>query len=397
VWAGAGGPLAAPTLVVTQLAGATLLARAVDGRGPTRVGRESVAFGGGFLLFLALFFAHYAGYDLSIPMGRTVLFVAAGAALLLASIVAPADARPPVPAFSWGRVAALGVLALLPLTRPLLGPALVDDGGPRPGARPGHVVVGEPIRVVSFNLHNGFDEAGGFALDEMLLALRRQDADVIALQEVSRGWVVNGSADLYELARESLGLVGVPGPSVVPDWGNAVFTRWAPSGATVVPLPPRGLSLPRAAALVDLEAPEDETRRLRILATHFHYKTGDDPIRNEQARFVATELGAPPDTMPSILLGDFNAEPGSECLAILASGGWSDVFAVDEADAEVDAEALTYPSGEPTRRIDTIFFRGPWRLLRAEAAPPWGSDHRAVIAELLLEPRLELNDSESGS
>jgi endonuclease/exonuclease/phosphatase family metal-dependent hydrolase len=257
--------------------------------------------------------------------------------------------------------------------------------------------VGEPILAGSFNLHNGFDEAGGFALDEMLLALRREDADVVALQEVSRGWVINGSADLFELSREALGLPGIPGPSVTPDWGNAVFTRWPARASRVEPLPPDDLPLPRAVLIVDLEAPEDETRQLRILATHWHQVTDDHSIRNEQARFIVTDLEAPADTMPSLLLGDFNALPDSECMAILAAAGWHDVFGVTDPEAEVDRDALTNPSDVPHRRIDTILYRGPWRLLRAEAAPPWGSDHRAVVAELLLERRLQVGERDRTS
>jgi len=387
-WSGVGGPLAAPTLVATQLAGAVLLVRALDGRRAARGTVDAAAFGGGFLLFFVLFFAHYAGYDLAIPLSRTVLFLVAGAVLLVASAAAPAPSAPAA-RLSAARVALLTGLATLPLTRPFLAPALLTDGGPRPGARPGHVAVGEPIRVVTFNLHAGFDEAGGFALDEMLLALRRQDPDVVALQEVSRGWVINGSADLFELARESLGLEGVSAPSIGGDWGNAVFTRWPPKAARNEPIPPPDLRLRRAVALVDLEAPEDATRELRILATHLHYRSGDDAIRDRQARFIVDELSAPPDTMPSILLGDFNAEPGSTCLAILEAAGWRDALA--------SSGELTYPSTDPVRRIDTILLRGPWRVLSARVAPPWGSDHRAVIAEILLEHRLEISAPGRGS
>ncbi|MGH2571665.1 MAG: endonuclease/exonuclease/phosphatase family protein, partial [bacterium] len=342
-------------------------------------------FGGGFVLFLALFFAHYAGYDLPIPGSRTALFLVAGAVLLVASL-AGAPAGGAAPRFSWALTAILAAVAMLPLARPAIAPAFAPafakEKVPRSGSRPARDLDSGPIRVVTFNLHAGFDEAGGFALDEMLFALRREDPDVVALQEVSRGWVINGSADLYELAREVLGLEGVPGPSVVPDWGSAVFTRWPAKASRLEPLPPPDLPLPRSATLVDLGA-------IRVLATHFHHRRDDDHVREEQASFVAGELVAPSDTAPSILLGDFNALPESRCLAILADAGWRDVFDGSDGAADIDAGTGTYPSRAPVRRIDTIFFRGPWRLVRAEVAPPWGSDHRAVVAELLLEPRLE--------
>jgi hypothetical protein len=303
VWSAASGPLSVSTLVVTQLAGATLLARALSGRRPTQETLLDVVFyGSGLLLLFGFIFSHYAAYDIALAGSRTSIFLLAAAGLLTASILAPRPEPRAAPRFSFTGLVILVALAMLPLVRPFLAPALAPEGGPRPEARPGHVAVGEPIRAVSFNLHNGFDEAGGFALDEMLLALRREDADVVALQEVSRGWVINGSADLFELSREALGLPGVPGPSVTPDWGNAVFTRWPARASRVEPLPPDDLPLPRAVLIVDLEAPEDETRQLRILATHWHQVTDDHSIRNEQARFIVTHLEAPADTMPSLLL-----------------------------------------------------------------------------------------------
>jgi endonuclease/exonuclease/phosphatase (EEP) superfamily protein YafD len=77
----------------------------------------------------------------------------------------------------------------------------------------------------------------------------------------------------------------------------------------------------------------------------------------------------------ALLLGDFNALPDSECLEVLRVGGWRDV-----ARGEGDGGA-TFPSAAPERRIDTILYRGSLRLESAEVAPPWGSDHRAVVAD----------------
>ena len=230
--------------------------------------------------------------------------------------------------------------------------------------------------MISFNLHNGFDELGGCALRAMMSELRASEPDVVALQEVSRGWVINGSMDLYELSREALGMAGVPGPSVATYWGNAVFSRAPIESAVTRRLPPADLPLPRA--ITDVQITRRDGHSFRLLATHYHHVESDGPIREEHSRFITEEFAAPEAW---VLLGDFNDLPTSRCLSILTRAGWSDVAAGNEP-----AAPPTFPAEAPKRRIDTIL-HGPGLVLRdTRVAPPWGSDHRAVIAELNLAP-----------
>jgi endonuclease/exonuclease/phosphatase family metal-dependent hydrolase len=358
------GAAAVATLLLTQVGAAALLARALAAvdEDERTVGAAASAFGFGFLLFLAFLFAHYAGYDLGLPLSRTAVLFAAGAALALFSASArnpQALGRPP----GTGALLMIAVpLVCLPLARPRLfppPPAAEDAGADR-------------LRAVSFNLHAGFDELGGWSFDREMDALAEAKPDVVALQEVSRGWVINGCADLFELARERLGMPGVAAPSVRSDWGNAIFARWEPATFENLALPPPGLPIPRAVGVATVPLPGEHT--LRVLATHFHHPAADDSIRVQQAGFVAG-LSDPRHVDAALLLGDLNALPDSECLEVLRVGGWRDVA---RGEGEVGG---TFPSAEPVRRIDTILYRGSLRLEAAEVAPPWGSDHRAVLAD----------------
>jgi endonuclease/exonuclease/phosphatase family metal-dependent hydrolase len=381
VWSGVTGSLAYPTLVLTQLAGATLLARAFAApRRASGLGRDSVAFGSGFILFLLFVFGHYAGYDISFPLSRTALFLVAAFLLLAASI----GVGPSTVTVTPRRSPLWAGLLLLPVLVPLVRPTLVQVLSTNVTPRPGQTGYRAPIKIVTFNLHNGFDERGGFALDQMLANLRGENADLIALQEVSRGWLINGSADLFELTREAMGMPGVPAPSVTSDWGNAVFARWEPNSAELVPLPPDSLRLPRSVVLVNIAGAEPGAPELRVLATHFHHRKDEAHVRETHARFLLEAFAGKIGGAPGILLGDFNSLPDSSPLAILRRAGWHDAFDPD------DVESTTYPSKDPIRRIDTIFWRGPLRLDRAEVAPPWGSDHRAVIAEIFPEASLTI-------
>ena len=371
--AGTGLPLAGrggiAALALAQTGAAVLVARGAGTRS-----RRPAAFGAGILLFLVLLFTHYAGYDLSIPIGRTGVFALGGVALAAAALAAgvrrvesaPA-ARPTPPPRTLGLALAAALVAV-PLLRPVILPAppLVEPTAP---GEP----VDRPLRIVTFNLHDGFDERGGFAVDRMLRELARTEADVIALQEVSRGWVVNGSADLHELARERLGYHGVAGPSSHLDWGNAIFSRRKPGASRLRPLPPSDLPLPRAVLEVEVPGPGPDGGAIRVFATHLHHREADEDIREVQTRFLAEAL---PPAGPAILLGDFNAGPTAPSRAILAAADWRDVQPSDLP------TAATYPSRAPVRRIDTILVRGDLAAVSVRVVPPWGSDHRGVIAEI---------------
>ena len=356
------GGLAAPLLWIAQLAAAVLLIRALDVReGHPSHGIRAASMGMGSLLLIVLLFLRYARYDLPIPLSPFAGKLVAVAVLFVAALSRrAADDISGSPMRGWAAAACMA-LALLPLVRG------VPKSPPPPMRGDGTAV------VVSFNLHAGFDERGGWAFDRMIRSLREQGPDVAALQEVSRGWVINGCADLYELSREKLGLTATYGPTVTTDWGSAVFVRGTIARAATSPLPPPDLNLSRALTVV--ERGEADVFPRRILATHLHHRTEDDVIRDLQARAIADSY---PVSADAVLLGDFNAQPRSRCFSILRDAGWSDAAGTPE---EASA-AATFPAARPVRRIDTIFVGDASRVVSCEVAPGWGSDHRAVIVRL---------------
>lgn len=348
--------LAAIALLMQSLTPAASPPAASSPTAPPPAGRRGAFFGAGSVLLLILLFLHYAGYDLPLPFDRGHVALAAAALLGFTALRAPKTAAP------WAAPRALpivaAVLALLPLAR----------GVPRsapPAKDPAATV------VVSFNFHAGFDEQGGWAFDRMLRELKAARPDVAALQEASRGWVVNGCADLYELTRESLGMHGVHGPTVGTDWGSAVFTREPIGPARTTRLPPPSLRLSRGITAVERGEPGASPRL--ILATHLHHREAEPALRELQARAIADAFPASPD---AVLLGDFNALPDAETMRILHEAGWIDAA----GPPETARLAPTYPSRDPVRRIDTILLGDASRVLDCGVAPPWGSDHRAVIA-----------------
>ena len=162
--------------------GATLAARA-ERCGIAGVTRAS---GTGMLGLLVLAFLYYSNYQFDIPGGNTAVPPVAGLILLfVGGSLSPVQDRPTAPP---GRVPA--VVAVVLLAFPLGYWAAWDEA--KPGA-PG----GLPVRVMSYNLHQGFHTGGAMAMGELVGAIEAEAPDVVALQEVSRGWVIDGSFDMF--------------------------------------------------------------------------------------------------------------------------------------------------------------------------------------------------------
>lgn len=351
------GPLTIPFLWVTQSAATAALAIANFSGSSTRPRTRSAAFGWGSIAFLGLLFAHYAGYAIAFPWSRREVFLTGGLLLLAAAGLRRSRTGSTEPKRARAEWVLVGLVAV-PLLRPVAFPSTRAAVREREG-----------FRVVSFNLHNGFDERGGWAFDEMMRHLSDEGADAIALQEVSRGWIMNGGADLYELARHTLGLEGAFGASVGGDWGNAIFAHQL-SGEAEAALPPGGVALPRAAISADVGP-------VRFVATHFHHLSGGADVRSVEATALV-DFANQANEEPVVVAGDFNAVPAEECFRILERAGWTNAGAADATP--------TYPSREPTRRIDTILGKGNLEVRSHRVNEPWGSDHRSVTVDYAILP-----------
>ena len=156
------------------------------------IGGIAKASGLGMLLLLALNFVYYVNYEFNIPGGTTVIAPVAVVIVLLAVsstmlISSEYRARIPTLKLSLGQAWTPTVASILLLVLPLGYLAAWDKPQPVSPSR------GFPVRVMSYNLHQGFDVDGYLAIEDLADAIDDQDSDIIALQEISRGWVIDGS------------------------------------------------------------------------------------------------------------------------------------------------------------------------------------------------------------
>jgi endonuclease/exonuclease/phosphatase family metal-dependent hydrolase len=367
------GQAAAAVLLVTIVGRATVPGE--DGGRPGRpaLGAVAAAWTAGMGLFVLLVLVYYAAYDVVLPAGNGYLPALAATLLGLAGVLAMRGRRlqdRPARRPSWRDLAPVGLGVVL-----LLAPALfwVTAPGPVAAAPDGGAGPARPVRVMSYNLHFGFDVAGWSDLEATARAIEATGAEVVGLQEVSRGWYVNGSTDMLAWLQRRLRMpyARFAGASD-PIWGNAVLSRYPIVAGQVVRLPREGVPLRRNALRVELDL--GAGRRLRVVVTHLHHLEGPDGARVRLAQ-VPRLLDAVAGRPATVLMGDLNAEPGSAEVALVRRAGLTDAFAA--AGGGPDDE-LTWRSDRPDRRIDYIWLSGDLAATRFVATTGTASDHRGI-------------------
>jgi endonuclease/exonuclease/phosphatase family metal-dependent hydrolase len=215
------------------------------------------------------------------------------------------------------------------------------------------------VNFASYNIQYGFGLDGRYDLERIARSL--EGADVMALQEVTRGffrnryadmpaaiaawfpshfWVYGPACDMHAGAPP-----GEPAPpaGVRFQFGNMVLSRWPILSARTLLLPrgrtAGGINLQRGATEALIEIPagalrvysvhldhisaEERARQLRFLKERIAAFTREGGSLTGAAEFGLPELPTPEDY---VILGDFNMEPGSPEYAVLA-GGPVDAFA----------------------------------------------------------------------
>src|SRR6266508_4588555 len=252
----------------------------------------------------------------------------------------------------------------------LLAPAAfwASAPAPVPAARPA-----PPLRVMSYNLHFGYDVEGWSDLEATARVIEAGGADVVGLQEVSRGWYLNGSTDMLAWLQRRLRMPYARFAGAADAiWGNAILSRYPIADSGSERLPREGVPLARNYLWADLDLGGG---RLRLVVTHLHHVEGPEGARVRLAqipRLLEGVAGRP----ATVLLGDFNAEPGSREIALLRGAGLTDAF--QAAGGSPDDEP-TYSSDRPERRIDYLWLSRDLRASDFDATTATASDHRGVM------------------
>ena len=348
------------------------------------LGRVFLASGLGLLLLLLLTFLYYVDYVIPIPGGNRVVLLLSVAVLFLA-VSQTLSLRSQHNAWrqSWTPAAASVLLLVLPL-----GYLLAWEGSET------SVLGNYPVRVMSYNLHQGFGVDGVLAIARQADVIKEQRPDIVALQEVSRGWVLDGSFDMLVWLSRRLDMPYVWSPAADSVWGNAILSRYPVFNTRTYPMPNNSqIAMQRSFTKVRIDLADGEP--LTVIASHLHHVTGENRIREEQVRALVKAWSDAPRT---VILGDFNATPDSPEIHLLSNAGLKDAFVATSPASNVPetnrtgmqhrrasgetGSGYTAPSVNPTRRIDYIWVSSDLNVQDFSITGGHASDHLGVAATL---------------
>lgn len=202
------------------------------------------------------------------------------------------------------------------------------------------------LKLVTFNIwHNQGDWAARRPL--LVAALKAQDADVVALQEVLEDANVGLGNQARMLARE-LGGYSVAFVSTDPEgaprrYGNAILTRLPVLAEDSVKLEP--LDDFRTALRVRVSV---DGRPVDVVVTHLAWQQDAGSVRARQIQHLLRWL--PQDGAPLIVMGDFNAPQDDVGLATLTGARFFSALPRNTV-----VTTLNPAKGHPNRVIDHIF------------------------------------------
>lgn len=236
------------------------------------------------------------------------------------------------------------------------------------------------LRVLSYNMHTGIGSDTVLDLRRTADTIRAAAADVVALQEVDVHWAARSEfrdqaddlgrmlgmrvffAPIYDLdpltpgaPRRQYGvaiLSRLPMPYTV----NHEITRLSTQDPNPVPAPAPGF----AEAVVIAKGVA-----VHVYSTHLDYRA-DPTVRAMQVADMLRIMSPG----PTLLLGDFNAQPAAPELSPL----WDKVTAAPVGP--------TYPADVPAQRIDYVTVSAGIQVPWATVPETLASDHRPVLAEV---------------
>jgi endonuclease/exonuclease/phosphatase family metal-dependent hydrolase len=262
-----------------------------------------------------------------------------------------------------GLLPGAGAGRFYPAALTLLGAAVVMAAWVT-ASRPAQAVEKEPLRVLTYNIQQGYRADGQRGAVDQLELLRQVDADLIGLQESDTARISGGNADLVRYFADRLDLYSYYGPrTVTGTFGIALLSRYPIENPRTFYMYSTGEQTAAIAAEVTAGG-----QTYNVFVTHLG--NGGPLIQQEQ---VLAEI----DGLPNVIaMGDFNFEPTTEQYRLTTA-------------QLADAWLLKWPSGtgedgnNPADRIDHIFLSPGMTVSEAQHIDSPASDHPAVWIEIM--------------
>jgi len=310
-----------------------------------------VALSFGWLLFVGAAFGFYAFFALQPAVW------AATALVVLATLVAPTPvARLGAPLATAAAVVAIAVPLLAFVTAPVT-----------PEPQPPRVT----FRLMTYNVHQGFNASQIPSLDEIVATVAHELPDVLVLEEVVRGWMIDEQHDVLSVLAQRLEMQYVFLPTIGDLYGNAILSRYPMTVVKRVPYAPGPTmrNQPRGALFV-------RVGDLLIVGTHLDHTSDGTFVRQDQVRTILREVA---NETAVVVAGDLNAEPGDIEIRLFDQAGFQDLG---------QQAGPTTTGDEPPKRIDYVWGLGVVGA-QAHTTPEnnLSSDHRGMVVNITLTGR----------
>jgi endonuclease/exonuclease/phosphatase family metal-dependent hydrolase len=232
------------------------------------------------------------------------------------------------------------------------------------------------FRVMSYNIHHGEGLDGKVDLERIAALIKKEAADIVALQEVDKGVERTKRRDLPAELAALTGMTCVFSNNYSfqgGEYGNAVLTRFAVKSWTNTHYRMLRPGEQRGILQVRLEV---SGRELVFMNTHIDHRPDDSErlLNTETIGQLVTNYAG----TPIILCGDFNDVPESRTYAKLAA------LFVDSWKEAGSGPGFTIPVENPKKRIDYIWIskNGPIAPVKMWVPETQASDHLPIVAEL---------------
>jgi endonuclease/exonuclease/phosphatase family metal-dependent hydrolase len=222
------------------------------------------------------------------------------------------------------------------------------------------------FRLMTYNVHQGFDAGQIPSLDDIVATIARESPDVLVLQEVVRGWMIDEQHDALSVLAQRLEMYYVWLPTIGDLYGNAVLSRYPMMVVKRVPYAP-GPSMrnqPRGAIFVQIGD-------LLVVGTHLDHTSDGTFVRQDQVRTILREIG---DATSVVVAGDLNAEPADIEIRLFDQAGFQDLG---------QSAGPTTIGDDPPKRIDYVWGIGVVGA-QAHTTPETNlsSDHRGLVVNI---------------
>jgi endonuclease/exonuclease/phosphatase family metal-dependent hydrolase len=356
-------------LVSSGLLLAVILGEIRESNARDGIGRVSFGFGLGLLFFYLLVTLYYVSLLVPVPIPRAALAPAAGMGLMLCALVAAG--QPPLertPTSNWKSMGWSALLMILPVS------IVIFEALQRTKPIP---ETGYPVRVMTYNIHGAYGLDGRQNVEAIAQVIEGADTDVVVLQEIERGWLLEGSTDLLALLARRLNMpYTVMGTPTDPIAGNAILSRYPIVASGQGSLPRLDTLVGRGYLWAQIDLRDGET--LRVFTTHLHHEPERGDVRIAQLAALLRAWGTQPQT---VLAGDMNALPGSPEIQVILDAGFLDAWA-EAGHGEVN----TLTGRQPNWRIDWILYTPDLIARNVEVIESEASDHSAVVATIAPRP-----------